>query len=284
MQIIFEFGIMRATYRYLFFMKKLVIIFSLLSLSGCAQSQPAEENSVVESYSMVMLSEIKDLKKDEPIEIIYKISDLKGEAVKNFEVSHEKLMHLIVAKHDLSEFQHIHPELDEKSGEFKIAATFDSEGLYRLYSDFQVEGENYTLFEDLNIGDLKNYEPKELALSLENEKIGDYEVAYKIAPEIHTGSAIEYKLDVTRDGLMVEEFEDYLGAKGHSVILREETLDFIHTHPKDDGLLFETSFDKPGKYRIFTQFNPGEELLTSTYTIEVLQGNEETMEMEHSVH
>ena len=272
---------MRATYPYLFFMKKLVIIFSLLSLSGCAQSHPAVENSVVESYSMEMLSEVKDLKSGEQIDVVYKISDSKGEAVKTFEVSHEKLMHLIAVKHDLSEFQHIHPELDEKSGEFKIAAAFDSEGLYRLYSDFQVGGENYTLFEDLNIGDLENYEPKELALSLENEKIGEYEVAYKIAPEIHTGSEIKYELVVIKNGGPVTEFEDYLGAKGHSVILREDTLDFIHTHAEEDGLIFETSFDKPGKYRIFTQFKPGEELLTSGYTIEVLQGDGETVEMMH---
>lgn len=257
----------------------------LLTLAGCTNPDLPEENSMVESYSMEMLSEAKNLKSGEPIEIAYKISDSKGNAEKTFEVSHEKLMHLIIAKHDLSEFQHIHPELDEKSGEFKISAAFDSEGLYRLYSDFQVDGENYTLFEDLNIGDLKNYEPKELALSLENEKIGDYEVSYKIAPEIHTGSEISYKLEVTKNGQPVSKFEDYLGAQGHSVILREETLDFIHTHPKnEEGLLFETVFEKPGKYRIFTQFDPGEELLTSSYTIEVLEGDEESLKMEHSVH
>jgi hypothetical protein len=37
--------------------------------------------------------------------------------------------------------------------------------------------------------------------------------------------------EVTQGGKAVTDLEEYLGALGHVVVLREGTLDFFHTHP-----------------------------------------------------
>ena len=47
--------------------------------------------------------------------------------------------------------------------------------------------------------------------------------------------------DVTRDGKPVA-VEDYLGAKGHLVALREGDLAFLHVHPDADRLKFAATF------------------------------------------
>ena len=84
--------------------------------------------------------------------------------------------------------------------------------------------------------------------------------------------------------------EKYLGALGHSVILKEGALDYIHTHtgeqssaggqmehnvrstntrPQTNKIDFSTTFPDKGIYRIFTQFQHKGKVITTTYTVEV---------------
>ncbi len=67
------------------------------------------------------------------------IQDEKKEPVQNFEINHEKLLHLIVVSKDLSYFDHIHPEY-KGSGEFEIATTFPAGGDYKLIADYVPAG------------------------------------------------------------------------------------------------------------------------------------------------
>ena len=53
---------------------------------------------------------------------------------------------------------------------------------------------------------------------------------------------------VTRDGAAAP-LTDYLGAKGHLVLLRVGDLGYLHTHPDDDALDFENDVPEPGRYR-----------------------------------
>jgi hypothetical protein len=52
-----------------------------------------------------------------------------GEPVKDFDIIHDKLMHMIIVNsEDLSHFAHIHPKLDRETGTFRIAHTFTKAG------------------------------------------------------------------------------------------------------------------------------------------------------------
>ena len=51
---------------------------------------------------------------NEPTTIKYKIKNDKGEILKAFATPHEKLMHFIIIRKDLIQFQHLHPIFDKK--------------------------------------------------------------------------------------------------------------------------------------------------------------------------
>ena len=65
------------------------------------------------------------------------------------------------------------------------------------------------------------------------------------------------------------ETEPYLGAGGHLVALREGDLAFLHVHPGDHGVAFDTTFETAGRYRMFLQFKHEGRVQTAAFTREV---------------
>src|ERR671912_2304622 len=64
-----------------------------------------------------------------------------GEPIKDFDIIHDKLMHLIIVnKEDLSHFAHIHPKLDKETGIFHISHTFSKAGKYKMWIDVKPKG------------------------------------------------------------------------------------------------------------------------------------------------
>ena len=60
-----------------------------------------------------------------------------GEPVTEFDVEHEKRLHLIAVRRDFSGFQHVHPELDE-NGTWTSALSL-TPGQWRLFADFKAD-------------------------------------------------------------------------------------------------------------------------------------------------
>ena len=73
----------------------------------------------------------------------FRIVDARGRTVRDFDVEHEKRMHLIVARRDLSTFQHLHPEQDA-DGVWSTGVRLDQAGSYRLFADFSHDGRRRT--------------------------------------------------------------------------------------------------------------------------------------------
>lgn len=80
---------------------------------------------------------------------------------------------------------------------------------------------------------------------------------------------------------------------GHSVILREGTLDFVHAHPvetkiQNGAVNFNVNFSEAGKYKIVTQFQREGRVYTTDFVATVVQGassvDEDMPETDHSVH
>ena len=78
----------------------------------------------------------------------------------------------------------------------------------------------------------------------------------------------ELGFEVTRDGAPVA-LDDYLGAKGHLVALREGDLAFLHVHPDEDRLRFMAELPTAGRYRLFLQFQVDGAVHTAAFTHEV---------------
>jgi hypothetical protein len=189
-----------------------------------------------------------------------------GETVRDFDVEHEKRMHLIVARRDLTGFQHLHPE-QAPDGTWSTDVRLDDAGSYRLFADFSREGENQTLATDLRVdgaADLRPLPaPEPTAVS-----DGGYDVRLD-AGDAHPGQDADLRFTITRDGVPVQT-EPYLGAGGHLVALRDGDMAFLHVHPtSDDAVRFAATFPTEGRYRLFLQFKHDGRVQTVAFTQEV---------------
>src|SRR5262245_46055027 len=73
-------------------------------------------------------------------DLAFRIEDRDGSVLRDFDVEHTKRMHVIVVRRDLTGFQHVHP-VQRPDGTWTVPMTLDDPGTYRVYADFQSDGE-----------------------------------------------------------------------------------------------------------------------------------------------
>jgi hypothetical protein len=206
-----------------------------------------------------------ELRRGRDEQIRFRIVGDDGAPVRDFEVTHERRMHLIVVRRDLTGFQHLHPEL-RADGTWVAPVELADGGSYRVFADFSRSGEAQTLASDLRVdgpADLRALpRPERVAMT------ADYAVRLEAAT-VRPGAPATLRFAITRDGEPVET-EPYLGAGGHLVALREGDLAFLHVHPEEhDGVAFEATFPSAGRYRLFLQFKHAGKVRTVAFTQEV---------------
>lgn len=255
---------------------------------GSMAGMTSSANSM--GYKLQLTSSSDKIKPNQPIKVSYKIVNDKGEVLKDYTVTHEKIMHFIVVRKDLQYFQHLHPEFNQSTGEFSVSVNFPTDGPYRIFPDFTPTPENpqkltVTVNQDLNVGDLSKYVPQSVVADKEiTKQVDGYNVNYTFPDQLKANTELNYTLIVEKPNDVVK-LEPYLGAMGHGVILREGNLDFIHTHASGmsamDGMQkmdhemgggvidFSANFPEPGVYRIFTQFQVKGKVMTSDYAVDV---------------
>jgi hypothetical protein len=197
----------------------------------------------------------------------FRIVDERGATVRDFDVEHTKRMHLIVARRDLTGFQHLHPR-QGADGVWATALRLDRAGSYRVFADFSHDGEATTLASDLRVDGAATLEPLP-APATRAVTAGGYEV-HLDESTVHAGRETGIHFTVLRNGKPVR-VEPYLGANGHLVALREGDLAFLHVHPKDGTTEFESTFPTVGRYRLFLQFKHDGRVHTAAFTQEVTE-------------
>ena len=261
-----------------------VILGGMYLLFGRGPLAP-QDQSVVQShrsYELIVTSNTNNVKPGQPAEITYKVKNDRGEIVKDFATVHEKIMHFILVRKDLQGFQHLHPDFNQTTGEFAIHITFPTDGPYRMFPDFTPakSADNpqllpITLFYDIVVGNINNYKAQPVINDDDAIKmLGDYQVVYLVSKPLEVQKSVGYSLTIAKNGQPVKDLQPYLGALGHSVILKAETLDFIHTHAESENgtgptIFFSTSFPEAGIYKTFTQFQHQDNILISDYMIAV---------------
>jgi uncharacterized protein DUF4396 len=207
----------------------------------------------------------------EQAELRFQVVGEDGEAVLDFEVEHEKRLHLILARSDLTGFQHLHPRM-AADGTWVAPVTIAEPGDYRVFADFKHDGENQTLARDLTVAGTAEQRPLP-APAVTAVTDSGYRVELD-AGTARAGQPTELAFHVSRDGERVA-VQDYLGAKGHLVALRADDLAYLHTHPagseghgvgSDDAIGFETEFPTEGSYRLFLQFKHAGNVHTAEFT------------------
>jgi hypothetical protein len=228
-------------------------------------AHPVRGLAVAEDGLRVVVED-PELRRGRAENLRFRIVGEDGTTVRDFDVEHEKRMHLILARRDLTGFQHLHPE-QGADGTWSTEARLDEAGSYRLFADFARDGENHTLATDLRVdgkADLRPLPaPEPTAVS-----DGGYDVQLD-AGHARPGEEADLRFTITKDGVPVDT-EPYLGAGGHLVALREGDLAFLHVHPtSDDAVRFAATFPTEGRYRLFLQFKHDGRVQTVAFTQEV---------------
>lgn len=249
------------------------------------------------SYVAQVTSDTSNIKPGQSTKITYMVLNDRKEVLKDFAVAHEKVMHFILVRKDLQNFQHLHPDFNQQTGEFSVNVTFPTDGPYRLFPDFTPTPENpqklpVTVSYDVNVGDQAKYKPQRLTVDTAISKTASgFKIDYFFGSTPRAGAQLDYGLTISDPNVDEQvQLESYLGAMGHSVIIKENTLDFIHTHAtgmdmegmegmtaaehaghvgEPDTVDFSTTFPEAGKYKIFTQFQVKGKVVTTDYTVSV---------------
>lgn len=194
------------------------------------------------------------------------------------DVVHEKKIHLILVSSDLGWFDHLHPEF-QADGSYLLKATFPSGGDYILFADYTPSGASHQV-EKINIAVSGNpAKPTTYtAGSVTTWKNGDTEATlnpgggkFVAGEQMHIAGVIKSK------GKEVDanSMDNWLGAKGHMVIIKTGSYEYIHVHPEvENGHLdLHATFDTPGIYRGWLQFQLNGQLYTSDFVINVEPGS-----------
>lgn len=199
-----------------------------------------------------------------------------GKTLEEFDVLHEKLVHLIVVRAGLDEFAHLHPEVDP-SGKMSAEFTFPKAGQYHLFADHQPKGSS----PGLAIATIKvsgNDEPAPPLAPNASGEVAVGEITAKI--DLQPGddaTLVRFRL-VAESDKPVLDLKPYLGAMGHLVVISADGSDYVHAHPvgdrteAPDGVVeFAAHFPKPGLYKMWGQFQRGEDLLTVPFVVRIAE-------------
>jgi hypothetical protein len=227
-----------------------------------------------------------------------------SEPIKKFEVVHERQYHLFVISQNMEYFQHIHPR-EEPDGTWMVDLTLPKAGYYKVLSDFMPSGGAPQFLARPLVtagyaGDLSSDSAHLIPDTVLTKAVNDITatVTYD-PPEFAPGlyGHITYHLTDTATGRPITDLQTYLGAFGHTLIMSEDMVDYVHSHPlditaqpSDDGgppilaippdadleklrggpdVTFEGLMPKPGNYRAWTQFRRNDKIYTFAFTFKV---------------
>ncbi len=192
------------------------------------------------------------------------------------DIEHDKKIHLIVVSEDLSYFDHIHPEINA-DGNYIVKHKFPFGGKFTLFADYKPSGANHTV-DNLtvnvtgNVPAAKKYGADKLVSNVDGFTV-------TLSPEsgrFVTKLPMHISGAVTKDGKAVDPnaMENYLGAKAHMVVVSLDEKKYLHVHPGVENGKFDlhTTFDKPGIYRGWIQFQTDGKVHTSDFVMNVAEG------------
>ncbi|WP_301548351.1 hypothetical protein [Micromonospora sp. C95] len=206
-------------------------------------------------------------------ELRFQIRDGQRRTVTRFAVVHDKPMHVIVVRRDLSGYQHLHPSM-AVDGTWSVPLTLPSPGVWRAYADFTAvadDGRQTATTLGVDLVAPGDYAPRDLPGPATTTRVDEFTVEYQGAPQ--PGLTVPVDFRITGVDGVGPTLERYLGAYGHLVALREGDLGYLHVHPEaglvDGAIRFWLTTPAPGRYRLYLDFATGGEVRTAEFTVSV---------------
>jgi YHS domain-containing protein len=214
--------------------------------------------------------------------------------VRQFEVVHERFLHLLMVSEDLSWFEHQHPVRGE-DGRFRLTWTFPRPGRYRLYADFTpADGDNQVKQVLLTVG---GGSPRSILLAPDRarvKRVGEYQVELRVQPQTLRMERPTLLTFTFRDrrGRPVRDMQPYIGAMGHLIAISQDGEQVVHTHvlqatthaameneplPVTPDMVTETgptftfklTLPTGGLYKTWAQFMRDNRVITVPFTFQV---------------
>jgi hypothetical protein len=231
-----------------------------------------------------------------------------GEPIKKFEAVHERQYHLFVISQDMEYFQHIHP-VQQPDGAWTIDVTLPKAGYYKLLSDFLPGGGAVQFLARPLVtagyaGDLAADSARLVPDEVLTKTVDDITATLSYDPATFIAGLyghLNFRLTDTATGRPITDLQTYLGAFGHTLIMSEDMVDYVHSHPldivasPDDGgppeflippgadleklrggpdVTFDGLVPKAGRYRAWTQFRRNDKVYTFAFTFNAVAGAE----------
>jgi hypothetical protein len=192
-----------------------------------------------------------------PGEFAFQILGADGAPVTAFQVSHDKRLHLIVARRDLTGFQHLHPVMS-RDGTWRTPLTVAEAGQWRIFADFVAEDHGHQIVLGVDVPVAGDYRPRPLPAPAATATVDGYRVDVR-------GDLVAGQISTLTD------LEPYLGAYGHLVTLRAGDLGYLHVHPVESAsagpeIAFGVEVPTAGAYRMFLDFQHGGTVRTAAFT------------------
>jgi hypothetical protein len=201
---------------------------------------------------------------------------------------HEKRYHLFVISHDLEHYDHVHPE-PRADGSYVVDITLPRAGFYKLYSDFLPLGATPQVVPTLMAtagfsGTLASQRARLVPDDTLTRTVGGMRVTLTVPPDglvAGRDEKLQYHIVDAATGAPIADIEPYLAAFGHTLVLSEDTLHYVHAHPVEwlpdnraaaaggPDLTFKAMLPKPGRYRIWTQLKRRGVVSTVSFTVAV---------------
>jgi Cu+-exporting ATPase len=183
-----------------------------------------------------------EIKAGIPATILFTVKDTDGKPIQDLTVTHERLLHVIIAGEDFSVFGHIHPEdfgpitpEMRKSAEFPVRFIFPKAGRYLIAVDSAVKDVSFSEHFTLDVAG----EPRmgQYKKDLSRKKLfGDYEVTLSSEPgRIVAGKEVTLRYLIKKEEGPVKDLKPYLSAPMHLSIIQADLNNFIHTHGELPG-------------------------------------------------
>jgi hypothetical protein len=251
----------------------------------------------------------KNLAAGKPQVLTVQVRSAGGKAIEQFDIAHEKLMHLIIVRNDLSYFTHLHAESISK-GKLQVTANLPVDGQYIAFADYVPKGaQQQVSTQTLKVGgDKDKATPSNTPLTPDatlSKSVGDLKVSLLLDPKmIKPGQEVAVTLDIKdAAGKPITDLQPYLGAMGHLVIIKQSPVltadNYLHAHPKEMSgmsnmsethgepssgamnstqskdtstpgqVTFETAFPEAGVSKLWGQFQLNGKVITADFTIAI---------------
>ncbi|MCV7432635.1 MULTISPECIES: hypothetical protein [Mycolicibacterium] len=210
-----------------------------------------------------------------PGELRFSILDPAGRPLVDYDTVHDKLLHLIVVRSDGTQFSHVHPSLDRRTGAWSIPFEWKAAGTYRIFADFTpTGGRQLTLTRAVDVAGA--FTPSRIQGSRTIDRVDGYTV--ELQGDLIAGAPTELTARITRGDRPVTSLQPYLGAFGHLVALRDGDLAYLHVHPEGDepaprdsggpAVAFAATAPTAGRYLLYLDFQVEGTVRTATFVLD----------------